>query len=178
MSFLEILQLLIDNLAVPILVAIGGGLAIIAGKWIDKIGNSITVKNEIDSIEKRAKARKDILDTLAPMVESAVASNMQLADTMRKRNGKLTEEDASELNRSAQDLIMHTLPSSLTQDDGVLLEIIGGREQLEAAIKVMIERYVYEYKIKSSTSNNANISNTSSNERAKATLYPGSRSIY
>ena len=47
MTFLEVLQLLIDNLAVPILVAIGGGLAVIASKWMEKIGNSITLKNEI-----------------------------------------------------------------------------------------------------------------------------------
>ena len=177
MSFIEILQLLIDNLAVPILIAIGGGLALIASKWIEKIGNSITLKNEIDSIGKRTKARKDILDSLAPMVESAVASNMQLADTMRKRNGKLTEEDAAELNRSAQELIMHTLPTSLTEDDGVLLEIIGGREQLEATINVMIEKYVYEYKLKSSTMT-TNVSENSSDTNKKPVIYPGSRRFY
>ena len=177
MSFLEVIQIIIDNLAVPILIAIGGGLAVIAGKWIEKIGDSITVKNEIESIEKRTKARKDILDSLAPMVESAVASNMQLADTMRQRNGKLTEEDAAELNKSAQNLIMHTLPSSLTEDDGVLLEIIGGREQLEAAIKVMIEKYVYEYKLKSSTSNSSTPQNDNKNTQ-RSVIYPGSKKFF
>ena len=144
MDSYTIFQTIIDNLAVPILLAIGGGLAVIATKWTEKIGNSITVKNEIDSIQKRMKARKDILDTLEPTVKSAVASNMSLAKKLKETNGRLTEEDISQLNKSAKDLVMSTLPDSLTQDEGVLLDIIGGRDQLESAIDVMIEKYVYE----------------------------------
>lgn len=156
MDWYQIFQVILDNLAVPILIAIGGGLTVIATKWTDKIGNSITIKNEIESIEKRMKARKDILDTLRPTVEAAVATNMQLADKLRQQNGKLSEEDAVELNRSAQELVMSTLPNSLTDDDGILLDIIGGKSQLEAAIKVMIEQYVYEYKLKNVNVNNSN----------------------
>ena len=148
MDFFTVFQTIIDNLAAPILLAIGTGIAVIATKWTDKIGNSVTVKNEIESIQKRMKARKDILDALAPAVEAAVASNMDIANTMKERNGKLTEDDVMELNQSAMRLVMNTLPKSLTDSDGVLLEIIGGEEQLEAAIKVMIEKYVYEYKLK------------------------------
>ena len=151
---MEILQMILDNIGVPILIAIGGGLAIIATKWTEKIGNSITLKNEIENIEKRTKARKDILETLEPAVEAAVASNMQLADTIKQTKGKLTEDDAKMLNESAKELIMNTLPKSLTDEDGVLLDIIGGRPQLDAAIKVMIERYVYEYKLKSANTKN------------------------
>lgn len=149
MEFISLIQTVIDHLGIPILIAIGGGFAVIASKWTEKIGNSITIKNEIDSIEKRTKARKSILETLEPAVQAAVASNMQLADTIRQNKGKLTQDDIVMLNNSAKELIMNTLPKSLTDEDGVLLDIIGGKAQLDAAIKVMIEKYVYEYKIKS-----------------------------
>ena len=60
MEFISLIQTVIDHLGIPILIAIGGGFAVIASKWTEKIGNSITIKNEIDSIEKRTKARKSI----------------------------------------------------------------------------------------------------------------------
>ena len=147
----NLIQLILDNLAVPIMFAIGGGIAMWIGKWTDKIGNSIAVKNEIESIEKRTKARKDILEALRPAVEAAVASNMQLANTMKERNDKLTDDDIKMLNDTAKDLVLNTLPESLTSEDGELLKIIGGRSQLDAAISVMIEQYVYEYKLKTSS---------------------------
>jgi len=148
-----IFQTILDNLAVPILIAVGGGIALIVNKYFEKITNSIAVKNEIAAIEKRTKIRKDILETLEPAVKAAVASNMDIAAKMKENKGKLTQEDVKELNNSAISLVMNTLPDSLTSEDGVLLEIIGGREQLECAIKVMIERYVYEYKIESKKNN-------------------------
>lgn len=158
----QVFQVILDNLAVPILLALGGGIAVIVTKWTEKIGKSVTVKNEIESIEKRMKTRQDILNTLRPTVEAAVASNMQLADTLRKKNGKLTDEDVELLNNSAKELVMNTLPDSLTDDDGVLMDIIGGREQLDTAIKIMIEQYVYEYKIKAANVDVYGSSNTQS----------------
>jgi phage gpG-like protein len=150
MEFSMIFQTILDNLAVPILIALGGGIAVIVTKWTEKIGKSVTIKNEIESIEKRAKVRKDILDSLEPTVKSAVATNMQLANEIKATKGRIVNEDARMLFDSTMDLIMSTLPKSLTEDDGVLLEIIGGKSQLEAAIKIMIEKYVYEYKLRSS----------------------------
>ena len=148
MDISTIIQTIIDNLAVPILFAIGTGLGVIATKWTEKIGKSVTVKNEIESIEKRTKVRKDILESLDPIVQSAVASNMQLANEIKATKGKLTQEDAKMIYNSTMDLIMCTLPKSLTEEDGVLLEIVGGESQLKSSIKVMIEKHVYEYKFK------------------------------
>lgn len=173
----QIFQVILDNLAVPILLAIGGGLAVIATKWTDKIGNSITVKNEIESIEKRMKTRQDILNTLRPTVEAAVASNMQLASTLRQTNGKLKEEDVELLNNSAKELVLNTLPDSLTEEDGVLLDIIGGRDQLEAAIKIMIEQYVYEYKLKASQANYNYNTNSPNNPNTPVETTTQSRGI-
>ena len=164
-------QLILDNLAVPILFAIGGGIAVWIGKWTDKVGNSIMVKNEIESIEKRTKARKDILEALRPAVESAVASNMQLADTMKEKNGYLSDDDIKMLNDTATELVLNTLPESLTSENGELLKIVGGKAQLDAAIKVMIEQYVYEYKLKSK-----NLSKK--NKDGKTHQYPVNKVIY
>ena len=173
MDVYTIIQTIIDNLAAPILIAIGGAIALLINKWADKIGNSVTVKNEIESIEKRMKTRKDILDTLAPTVEAAVASNMQLANTVKERNGKLSEEDVLMLNESAKKLVFNTLPKSLTEEDGVLLDIIGGPEQLDAAITVMIERYVYEYKLKMASTSKENSSN-----KNRSVMYPINKNFF
>lgn len=154
MGFYQLFQIILDNLAIPILLAFCGGLTFIVKKWADKIVNSITIKNEIDGIEKRMKVRQDIINTLKPTVEAAVATNMQLAEKMRERNGKLSEGDAMLLNNTAKDLIMNTLPPSLTKEDGILLDIMGGKAQLETAINIMIEQYVYEYKLKLNNPNN------------------------
>lgn len=168
----QVFQAILDNLAVPVLLAIGGGIAVIVTKWLDKIGNSITIKNEIDSIEKRMKTRQQIIETLRPTVEAAVASNMQLADKMRERNGKLSEEDAVALNESAKELVLNTLPKSLTDEDGVLLDIIGGRDQLNTAIKIMIEQYVYDYKLKKSTN-----TTSSDSKQSGIVTYPMNKSV-
>lgn len=149
MDFTYFMQLFQDHLMVPILGAIGAGIAIYVTRLANKIDKRKEIKDEIDSIGKRTKARKEILDSLRPMVEGAVASNMQLANTMKEhRGGKLSDSDIVELNNSAMELIMNTLPNSLTDEDGILLEIVGGQNQLQTAIKVMMEQYVYEYKLK------------------------------
>lgn len=171
MDTYQIFQSILDNLGVPVLIAIGTGIALIVNKYFDKITKSIEVKHEIESIEKRMKTRKEILETLRPTVEAAVASNMQLAEKMKERNGKLNENDIRELNESAKNLVMNTLPKSLSEDDGVLLEIIGGREQLDTAIKIMIEQYVYEYKLKTTSSMPA------SSRKSGVVTYPINKSI-
>lgn len=161
MDSYQILQTVLDNLGVPVFGAIGAAMAFVISKWGNKIGDSVIIKNEIESIEKRTKARKEILDALKPSVEAAVASNMQLVNAMKKKNGKLSEDDITTLNASAKELIYNTLPESLTSDNGELLKIIGGRKQLDAAIEVMIEQYVYEYKLKSVNTSSVDDTETS-----------------
>ena len=165
----SIIQSIIENIAIPAIVAFGGGVSLFIGRWVNKIGKSITLKNEIESIEKRAKARKDILDALRLTVEAAVGSNMQLANTMRQRNGKLTGDDIAVLKNTAKELIMNTLPESLKSEDGELLKIVGGRAQLDTEINVMIEQYVYEYKIKSSKQSDDNSSKQTKHQTLPST---------
>lgn len=137
-----------DHIFIPILIAIGAAMLYVIKHYADKISKSIVAKNELAAMEKENTARKEILNTLSTMVESAVASNMQLADAMKKNGAKLNEDQIAELNRSAKQLVINTLPPSLTNEGGVLLEIIGGREKLDAIIQSMMEKYVYEYKIR------------------------------
>lgn len=141
-----------DHILIPVLIAIGVGIAAAAKYYADKISKSVVARNELASMEKENTVRKDLLTTLSTTVEAAVASNMQLANVMKKNGNKLTDDQISELNRSAKQLVLNTLPPSLTEEGGVLLEIIGGRDRLDAIISSMMEKYVYEYKIKSKTS--------------------------
>ena len=81
-----------------------------------------------------------------------VISGKELATLRRNKmkedsNGEhLTDEQAAELRKSAYNFVMNTLPPSLKEDDGILLEIIGGKDTLDALIRSMNDKYVYEYK--------------------------------
>ena len=98
-------------------------------------------------MSKKNTIRNELLVTLSEVVKAAVASNMELSDQMKQNGHKLTDDEIRELNGTVMRLVMNTLPPSLTNDDGVLLEIIGGKDKLESIIKSMMEKYVYEYKI-------------------------------
>lgn len=139
---------ILDNIAVPIIIAIGGAVLVVVKHYADKVAKSVIAKNEISAMEKQGSVRKSLLETLGTIVEAAVASNMQLADTMKRDGTKLTQDQIVELNLSATQLIYNSLPPSLTNEDGVLLEIIGGTDKLNAVIKSMMEKYVYEYKLR------------------------------
>ena len=136
-----------DNMAVPVLILFGGAIVTLLQKFGTKITKSIDAKNEIASLNKQSATRIQLLEELKVFVEAAVASNMQLAEKMKAaQGGQLNPEQGAELKAAAKDLVYKVLPPSLTEDDGVLLEIIGGRGRLDAIIENLIEQYVYEYK--------------------------------
>lgn len=137
-----------DYIIVPIIAAIGVAIVVVIKHRADKIAKSVVAKNELDEMGKKNTIRKDIISSLSTVVEAAVGSNMQLADAMKKSGNGLTPEQVAELNRTAKELVLNSLPPSLTNDDGVLLEIIGGRDRLDAIITSMMEKYVYEYKLR------------------------------
>lgn len=139
----------LDNIFTPLLIVLGGAIVVVFKHYADKFAKIMIAKNEIAEMEKQSTIRKDLLGTIGTMVESAVGSNMQLADSMKEAGAKLTEMQVLELNNTAKQLVLNALPPGLTEEDGVLLEIIGGRDKLNAIIDSMMEKYVYEYKIKS-----------------------------
>lgn len=143
---------ILDHIFVPVMIVIGAALVIVVKHYADKIAKSIVAKNEISSMTKENTARKELIETLNSIVGSAVASNMQLAEAMKKNGQKLTQEQIDELNNTCKTLVINSLPLSLTEDNGILLEVIGGREKLDAIISSMMEKHVYEYKVKNNLS--------------------------
>lgn len=137
----------LDHIGVPVLCAIGAAVVMVVKYYADKIAKSVVAKNELSAMSKKNTIRNELLVTLSEVVKAAVASNMELSDQMKQNGHKLTDDEIRELNGTVMRLVMNTLPPSLTNDDGVLLEIIGGKDKLESIIKSMMEKYVYEYKI-------------------------------
>lgn len=143
----------LDHIFVPVMIVIGTALVIVVKHYADKIAKSIVAKNEISSMSKENTVRNELIKTLDEMVKAAVASNMDLSKKLKENGRKLTDNEIMELNNTVTTLVMNSLPPSLTNDDGVLLEIIGGRDKLDAIIRSMMEKYVYEYKIADKSNN-------------------------
>lgn len=144
---------LFENLAIPIIAAIGIIVVNVVKSFGKKITDSIVAKNEAESLEKVFAVKSYVIQEISTIVEAAVASNMQIAEDMKKAGQKLTEEQQYQLQQSAKELVLNSLPASLTQEDGSMIQIIGGQEKLDALISAMMEKSVYEYKIKKSTKN-------------------------
>lgn len=153
MDTYTLLNSIAENIIIPIIVAFGAAILWLVKHYLDKIVKGIAVRNEISSMEKRNNIRAQLMDMISQTVQAAVASNMSVADEMKESGNKLTEDQIDQLNSSAKELIIGSLPSSLTQEDGVLLEIIGGKDTLDSLIQNLMEKYVYEYKCKYGVNN-------------------------
>ena len=112
----------------------------------DKISKSIVAKNEMEEMEKSTNIRKQLIDTIETQVKASVATIMPIANRMKERGEGLSDEEGLMLKEKAKNLTLNTFPPSLTQEGGVLLEIIGGRERLDSIIDSLIEKHVFEYK--------------------------------
>lgn len=158
MEFSEIWNTIMDSLIVPIIVAFATFIAIIGKSCANRITKSIITKNEIATMESQAALRERLIAIIDNVVKSAVASNMQMAESMKETSKKLSEEQITQLNESAMNLIMSSLPPEFTDPESEIYKLIGGESRLDAIIKSTMEKYVYEYKIKT-TSNQASQSN-------------------
>lgn len=147
------LNAIFDNIGIPILAALGGVLVFLLKSFADKITKSIVAKNEAASLEKVFAVKSYVMQEITTVVEAAVASNMQIADDMKRAGQKLTEEQIQQLQESAKTLVVNSLPASLTEENGSMIQIIGGTDKLDALINAMIEKSVYEYKIKKANRN-------------------------
>ena len=141
----EVVSTVMDNLILPAILIIAAVLITMIKKFLEKITHSIEIKNEMGTLEKRISIRNKLITLISENVKAAVAANMQLANEYKEQGRKLTPEEAENLRKSANQLVMGSLPESL-KGDGVLLEIIGGTETLQVLINALIEKYVYEYK--------------------------------
>lgn len=141
----EVVSTVMDNLILPAILIIAAVLITMIKKFLEKITRSIEIKNEMGTLEKRISIRNKLITLISENVKAAVAANMQVANEYKEQGRKLTPEEAENLRKSANQLVMGSLPESL-KGDGVLLEIIGGTETLQVLINALIEKYVYEYK--------------------------------
>lgn len=137
-----------DNIAIPILAAFGGIIVYLIKSFADRITKSIVAKNEAASMEKVFETKSYIIKEIDGIVAAAVASNMQIAEDMKKAGQKLTEEQIEQLQNSAKELVLNSLPASLTEESGSMIQIVGGQDKLYSLINALMEKYVYEYKLK------------------------------
>ena len=143
----EFLPILKDQLLMPIATIIFGLLVYFVKKYTEQISRSILAKNEIVALEAENNMRMQALKIIADSTKSAVAFNMDTANKLKAEGRYLTEAEITQLNEAAMNLVFNSLPASITEEDGILLKLIGGKEKLIGLIKSYIERYVYEYKL-------------------------------
>ena len=142
-----------DNIGIPILACLGGIIVFVLKSLGDRVTKSIVAKNEAASLEKVFAVKTYVMQEISTVVDAAVASNMQIADDMKRAGQKLTEEQVQQLQESAKTLVVNSLPASLTEENGSMIQVIGGPDKLDALITAMIEKSVYEYKIKKANRN-------------------------
>lgn len=145
---MEFIEMIKQQLVLPLIVTFIGGLVYFGKKYMDQISRSILAKNEMTVLEKESQLRNQVLQTISESTKSAVAYNMETANSIKAEGRYLTEDEITELNESAMNIVLNSLPPSLTEEDGVLLKLIGNKEKLIALIKSYMEKYVYEYKMK------------------------------
>lgn len=147
MDFYTFMTAVFEHITVPIIILVGGVIIAVLKPYAKKITTSLTTKNEMEYLEKMTTAKSNLMDQLDKLVESAVASNMQLAEKMKENGHKLTEDEISELNRSAKDIVVSSLPIEVLDPEGDLYKLIGGDDKLDKMIMSLMEKHVYVYKL-------------------------------
>lgn len=147
MDFTTIWSTVMDAIIIPVIIALATAIVFIAKSGFNRISKSITAKNELAAMESQQAIREKLVAMIDDSVKAAVASNMSTVEELKKNNHKLTGNEIQELNESAKQLVLNTLPPELTDEDGTLLSILGGTAKLDGLITSLIEKYVYEYKL-------------------------------
>lgn len=145
--FMDMINEVLDSVIMPMIVAGCTALFVMIRKYAKKIVSAIEAKIELEMLVKTNEVKSQLLAEIDKMVESAVGSNMQLADQMKSVGIKLTDEQKEELQSKAKTMVMNSLPITLTEKDGVLMKLIGGEERLNNIIDASIEKFVYKYKL-------------------------------
>ena len=155
MNWNDIMTDIYNTIGTPLILGLIGFVAYIGTKIFKQVKILLSAKIELMSITSENRIREQVYSILNSLVEAAVASNMPIAETLKKRNnGKLEATDIKELQNSCKQLVEHSLPSSLLQEDSSTLNIIGGKDKLESMVSTLIEKHVYEYHNKCNKCNN------------------------
>lgn len=138
----------VDNILLPIVVVIGASLITIVKSYAKKITDSIIAKNDIVTLDNITSIKNNLLSEIGTIVQAAVFTNMTLAENLKAGGKKLAEEEVTILQDSAKQLIYQSLPVGLTDENGSMLKIIGGKEKLDTIIGGLLEHAVVDAKSK------------------------------
>lgn len=141
-----ITKALMDNIITPIIVLIGSAILMVVRSYVKRIRDSIIAKNEMVSLDSLTRVKNNLLEEIETIVNAAVLTNMQLANSMKSGGKKLTDLEAEMLQKSTKTLVYQTLPSTLTDENGVMLQVIGGKERLDGLVNNFIEKAVVDAK--------------------------------
>jgi len=130
---------LVQNVLVPIILLLGSSIVLIAKHYIKKITESILAKNELSMMLSNMNIKNGILSELGTMVQSAVFTNMKLANSLKENGKKLTEVEANMLQESAKKLVYNALPTEYEDENSAVLKLVGGKQKLDNIISNMIE---------------------------------------
>ena len=146
---MKYLQEFFNTALIPAIVAGGAYLLKLITKYAKQYAKSLEVKHALEQMAKKTEIKTTLLAEIRTIVESVVSSNMRMADIMKKENGgHLNDDQSAEIKAKVEKLVMIALPDDLTEDGGVLLDIIGGKDCLNAIVSNMIDGTVYDYKLK------------------------------
>lgn len=149
MDIMDALQKVFDTALIPAIMGACAYIIALGKKYAKKWADQMEAKHELDNMAKRSELKNTLLKEIKTIVDSVVGSNMQLADAKKMENGgKLTDSQSADIRLAAEEVIMASLPESLTSEDGVLLKVIGGSDRLHIIIDSMIDQAVYDYKLK------------------------------
>ena len=137
-----------DNIITPVLVVIGSAILMVVRSYVKRIRDSIIAKNEMVSLDSLTRIKNNLLEEIETIVKAAVFTNMNLANAMKIGGKKLTDTEVEMLQQSTKSLVYQTLPTTLTEDNGVMLEVIGGKDRLDGIINNFIEKSVIDAKAK------------------------------
>lgn len=143
MNMEQVMNAVVENILIPLALA---AIPII-GFYIRKIILDIVEFVKEKSAESlQATIVTNALNQIDAIVESAVSSNNALAEQYKKANadGKLTDEEKTELKESATKLAMDILPKTVTSKD--VINLIGGNESLIKIIESSIEKALLKIK--------------------------------
>lgn len=152
-------QTILDNIMIPVVVALGALIVMIIKGYTDKISKSVLAKNYAEEVKLTFEANNKLMDEIATIVKSCVAANMEIANYMKEENLRktgdysLSDEQIISLQKKSHITVYAQLPGSLINEDSNMCKLIGGIDQLNVLIDTFIERYVYEYKLKQENCN-------------------------
>lgn len=143
-----LMHAVMDNIITPVLVVIGSAILMVVRSYVKRIRDSIIAKNEMVSLDSLTRIKNNLLEEIETIVKAAVFTNMNLANAMKIGGKKLTDTEIEMLQQSTKSLVYQTLPTTLTEDNGVMLEVIGGKDRLDGIINNFIEKSVIDAKAK------------------------------